>query len=216
MQIKICGLTTPIEAIMLNEHQVDYAGMVLFFPKSKRNITINQAEELIRVLDPSIKKVAVVVSPDANQVKEIEAAGFDYIQIHGALDPELLLQIHLPILKAFNVKDMDQYPYYHSCPQVAGYVFDGTEPGSGKTFDWELIRSIPRDEKLLLLAGGLHPGNVGEAIAQVQPDGVDVSSGVEYADQPGKDPERVAQFVEAVRAVPQGYPIGYDGLEIVL
>lgn len=201
MQIKICGLTTPTEAMMLNKHQVDYAGMVLFFPKSKRNISIDRAKEIIEVLDPSIKKVAVVVSPDAGQVKEIEAAGFDYIQIHGTLDSQLLPQIHLPILKAFNVEDMDQYPCYHSCPQVAGYVFDGTEPGSGKTFDWELVSAIPRDEKLLLLAGGLHPGNVGEAIVRVQPDGVDVSSGVEYADQPGKDPERVAQFVEAVRAV---------------
>lgn len=205
MQIKICGLTSPTEALWLNEHQVDYAGMVLFFPNSKRNITIERAKEIMGALNPAVKKVAVVVSPDADQVKAIESAGFDYIQIHGKLEKEQLVQIHLPILKAFNVKDIDQYPYYCSCPQVAGYVFDGTEPGSGRTFDWKLISTIPRDGKLLLLAGGLHPGNVGEAIVRVQPDGVDVSSGVEYVGGHGKDPEKVAQFVEAVRAVGEEY-----------
>lgn len=201
MKIKICGLTKPEEAAFLNRNHVDFAGMVLFFPKSKRNISLEQAGEIMQALDPCIKKVAVVVSPSLEEALQIEAAGFDYLQVHGTLTEELLSAIQIPILKAFNVNDMDQYDFFHSCPQIAGYVFDAQEPGSGQTFDWKLVKSIPRDEKLLLLAGGLHPDNVQEAITYVQPDGVDVSSGVEYSDRPGKDPGRIDRFVENVKAL---------------
>ena len=90
------------------------------------------------------------------------------------------------MLKAFNIKDMAQYVTFQKYPQIVGYVFDAQEPGSGKTFDWKLVTDIPRDEKLFLLAGGLHPDNVAEAIAAIHPDGVDVSSGVEFTDKPGK------------------------------
>lgn len=82
-KIKICGLTSSAEARYLNENHVDFAGMVLFFPKSKRNISIEQAKEIMAALDASIKRVAVVVSPSIEQVRQIEAAGFDYVQIHG-------------------------------------------------------------------------------------------------------------------------------------
>ena len=135
----------------------------------------------------------------SEKIKKIEEAGFDYIQIHGELEETLLNSIHIPVLKAFNVKDMDKYPFYHSCPQIAGYVFDAAEPGSGKTFDWNLVKEIPRDEKLLLLAGGLNPENVIKAIEAIHPDGVDVSSSVEYEDIAGKNPEKVTAFVQAVR-----------------
>ncbi len=199
MKIKICGLTDKKEAEYLNRNQVDFAGMVLFFPKSKRNITIEQAKDIMAVLQPNIKKVAVVVEPVLEQVQEIEQAGFDYIQIHGKLQEEILKQTKIPVLKAFNIKDMDQYENYHKNPRIAGYVFDAQEPGSGKTFDWSLVKAIPRDEKLLLLAGGLHPDNVQEAISYVQPDGVDVSSGVEYPDKPGKDGEKIDLFVKRAR-----------------
>ena len=80
-------------------------------------------------------------------------------------------------------------------------MFDAQEPGSGKTFDWKLVTDIPRDEKLFLLAGGLHPDNVAEAIAAIHPDGVDVSSGVEFTDKPGKDAKKIKQFVDNVHAV---------------
>ncbi|MBQ7432010.1 MAG: phosphoribosylanthranilate isomerase [Lachnospiraceae bacterium] len=199
MKIKICGLTSSLEAVYLNEQQIDFAGMVLFFPKSKRNITIAQAKEIMKALRPEIQKVAVVVSPDLQEVREIEAAGFDYIQIHGELTEELLSEIHLPILKAFNVTDMSRYEQYHQCEKIAGYVFDACEPGSGKTFDWSLVQQIPGDEKLLLLAGGLHAGNVAEAIRYVHPDGVDVSSGVEKSGGCGKDPKKIKAFVDMVR-----------------
>lgn len=199
MKIKICGVTNPADVALLNEAHVDFAGMVLFFPKSKRNLTIEKAKELMPLFDNSIKKVAVVVSPTPEQLSEIESAGFDYIQIHGTLQPEVLENIHIPVLKAFNVTDMDNYPLYRDCPQIVGYVFDALTPGSGQTFDWNLVTDLPRDNKLLLLAGGLNADNVSSAIAALHPDGVDVSSAVEYTDRLGKDPAKVRTFVAAVR-----------------
>ena len=198
-KVKICGLTSPAEARYLNENHVDFAGMVLFFPKSKRNISIEQAMEIMAALDASIKRVAVVVSPSIEQIRQIEAAGFDYIQIHGEI-PEAEAAIAIPILKAFNVSDMNSYEKYHNDSRIAGYVFDAIEPGSGETFDWRLVDNIPRDEKLLLLAGGLNPDNVRMAIEAVHPDGVDVSSGVENDDGAGKNPEKIHNFVVAVKS----------------
>ena len=198
-KVKICGLTSPAEARYLNENHVDFAGMVLFFPKSKRNISIEQAMEIMAALDASIKRVAVVVSPSIEQIRQIEAAGFDYVQIHGEI-PQPESAIAIPILKAFNVSDMGSYEKYHNDSRIAGYVFDAIEPGSGKTFDWRLVDNIPRDEKLLLLAGGLNPDNVRMAIEAVHPDGVDVSSGVENDDGAGKNPEKIHNFVVAVKS----------------
>ena len=198
-KIKVCGLTDKKEASYLNAQQVDFAGFVLFFPKSKRNLTITQAKEIMNDLDPAIKKVAVVVSPSIEQIKEIQEANFDIIQIHGSLPDAVLNEISIPILKAFNISDMEHYPIYQKCEKIKGYVFDAQEPGSGKTFDWKLVTNIPRDHKLLLLAGGLTPNNVSQAIAALHPDGVDVSSCVEFTDKPGKDPEKIEQFIHAVR-----------------
>lgn len=202
-KIKICGLTSPAEARYLNENHVDFAGMVLFFPKSKRNISIEQAKDIMAALDASIKRVAVVVSPSIEQIRQIEAAGFDYVQIHGEIpetETEAEAAIAIPILKAFNVSDMGSYEKYHNDSRIAGYVFDAIEPGSGKTFDWKLVDNIPRDEKLLLLAGGLNPDNVRMAIEAVHPDGVDVSSGVENDDKAGKNPEKIHDFVAAIKS----------------
>lgn len=198
MQIKICGLTDVSEAEYLNRNHVDYAGFVLFYEKSKRNLTIEEAKPIMAALDKRIKKVAVTVEPTVQQVREAYEAGFDLIQIHGKLQSGAL-DVGLPVLKAFNITDMDNYEYYQSCPQIVGYVFDAHEPGSGKAFDWNLLQTLPRDDKLFLLAGGLHAGNVAQAIACVRPDGVDVSSGVEYADRKGKNPAKIDAFVKAAR-----------------
>lgn len=198
MKIKICGLTKPEEAEYLNRNDVDFAGIVLFYEKSRRNNTIQNAAEILKALNNNVKKVAVVVSPSLEEVGQIEKLGFDYIQIHGALSEELIEKISIPILKAFNVTDIGQYEKYYNCAKIAGYVFDAAEPGSGTTFDWNLVKGIPRDEKLFLLAGGLISDNVVEAIATIRPDGVDVSSGVEYSDRSGKDPEKIELFVKRV------------------
>ncbi len=199
MKIKICGLTSPEEASYLEGLEVDFAGIVLFYPKSKRNITIAAAKRVLAALPKNTKAVAVTVSPNLEQVREIEEAGFDFIQIHGRLLPELLIDTSIPVFKAFNITDMDNYHSYQNSQRIVGYVFDAQEPGSGKVFNWKLVKEIPRDDKLLLLAGGLTPDNVSEAIRCLSPDGVDVSSGVEYSDRPGKDPEKIRAFINAVR-----------------
>lgn len=204
MLVKICGLTRPEEADFLNKNDVDIAGFVLFFPKSKRNITIERAREIVNRLDKSIKTAAVVVTPGVKEIKAIADAGFDFIQIHGDIDDNLLEladRCGLKVLKAFNVSDMDKYEYFHCRPEITGYVFDADVPGSGETFDWSLVQRVPRDEKLLILAGGLRPDNVAAAIAAIKPDGVDVSSGVEYDGDifRGKDQNKIAAFISAAK-----------------
>ncbi len=197
MQIKICGLTDVREAEYLNRNRVDYAGIVLFCQQSRRNMSIGSAKPILEALSPDIKRVAVMAAPTAEQVIQAAETGFDHVQIHGEIKPGTLDV--LPVIKAFNIKDMGELPYYKSCSQIVGYVFDACEPGSGKVFDWNLLRDLPRDGKLFMLAGGLCAENVAEAIAAVRPDGVDVSSGVECLDGNGKDAERIDAFVECVR-----------------
>ena len=94
---------------------------------------------------------------------------------------------------------MDLYERYQKSEKIVGYVFDAQEPGSGKVFDWSLVKTLPKDGKILILAGGLNPENVAKAIEYIHPDGVDVSSGVEYGDKNGKDPEKIKRFVENAR-----------------
>jgi phosphoribosylanthranilate isomerase len=199
--IKICGLVSTDDAILINRFPVTFAGIVLFYPKSRRNRTLPEARSILEALRPDIKRVAVVVSPSVAEIAEIEKLDFDFIQIHGRLSDKVLRAANLPILKAFNINDLDQYPSFQACDNIAGYVFDAQEPGSGKTFDLSILNKLPRDDKLFLLAGGLSPGNVAGAIRTIHPDGVDVSSAVEYDGRTGKDPQKVADFVSAVRGL---------------
>ncbi len=194
-KIKICGFTDPKEAAYISADHVAMMGMVLFFPKSKRNISISQAKAIMAAADPEIKKVAVVVSPTAEQAQEIESAGFDYLQVHGNLSEEVLQKTHIPIIRAYN--GVAETASEEEESRIAYYLFDAAEPGSGKTFDWSALAKLPRT-KPWLLAGGLTAGNVEKAIEIVHPDGVDISSGVEYSERKGKDPKKIAAFIEAV------------------
>lgn len=200
-KIKICGLTSTADAEIVNELKVDYAGIVMFFPKSKRNTAPEDAKKIIAALDSGIRSVAVVVSPTAEQIKVIEDCGFDIIQIHGEAPDEIYRSSKRPIFKAFNVRDLNSLERYAAFDQVTGYVFDAAQPGSGKTFDWTVLKAIPRDGKLVILAGGLTPGNVAQAIEFLRPDVVDVSSGVENDGGNGKSRDKARQFVTAVRTV---------------
>lgn len=197
VKVKICGLTDKGEAELLNRYGADYAGVVLFYPKSKRNMTIEAAKEIISALRPEIKKVAVMVSPNLMQVRACKEAGFDYIQVHGECREEILEQELLPVFLAANVCDRVEATAEHE--HIAGYVFDGKLPGNGEVFDWELLKSFDRRGRLLMLAGGLNASNVTEGIRLLQPDIVDVSSGVENENGIGKNAERVREFIEAVR-----------------
>lgn len=193
--VKVCGLTDTVEADYLNKNKVDFAGFVLFFPKSKRNISIDKAGQIMAELDENIKKVAVVVSPDESEVQQINESGFDYVQIHGEIKDRLLEQISKPVFKAFNIKDIKNIHKYQNNAKIVGYVFDAAAPGSGKVFDWSILNDIKRDAKTFILAGGLNDSNVREAVKLVNPDVVDVSSGVEYDSGSGKDPEKIKQFI---------------------
>lgn len=199
-KIKICGLTDPSEAAPLLEIGADFAGMVLFFPESRRCIDTQKAGEIIRALEGRTAPAAVMVSPSPDQVREACGTGFSILQIHGFLSEEALSAASVPVWKAFNVKDMDQRLKYREDPRVEAFVFDAALPGSGKRFDWDLLKDLPDPGKPFFLAGGLDETNVGEAVLRVRPFGVDVSSGVEYKDRKGKDPRRIRAFASAVRA----------------
>ena len=188
MIVKICGITDVEETEYLNENNVDMAGMVLYFPKSKRNITLEKAKEIMASLNENIKKVAVVVSPS-------------FVQIHKDLPDGLFNETLIDVLKAFNVNDLEELGKYKNIENIKGYVFDAPTYGSGETFDWSLLNNIKRDDKLFILAGGLNGDNVRDGIKAVQPDGVDVSSGVENDNGVGKSREKIREFVMAAKVI---------------
>ena len=201
MITKICGITSEAETEYLNEAKPDLAGFVMFYPKSKRNISVEQAVKLKALLNEGIKSVAVVVSPTVEQVGEIAQAGFDYIQIHGELTVEVLDACKIKVIKGFNVHDMSDFEKYKDSDKIAGFVMDASEPGSGKTFDWDVLKDLPRTEKFVILAGGLNPENVDKAFFLQGIDGVDSSSGVENEDGTGKSREKVLEFVKRGKAL---------------
>lgn len=199
--IKICGITSEEEIGYIAKAGINYAGFVLFFQKSKRNLSLERAENLVAKLPEDIASVAVTVSPTKEQVEAVVDAGFSAIQIHGKVEDSIITSCQIPIFKAFNVSDMDAFSHYEQMDEVVGFVMDAAVPGSGKTFDWDLLQKLPSTEKQVLLAGGLNPDNVGEALAACtgKIDGLDTSSGVERADGNGKSKERIEAFVRAVR-----------------
>ena len=212
-KIKICGMTCNADIEAVNTYLPDYIGFVLFFPKSKRNSSIEKAKELLEKTDKKIHTVAVVVSPTAEQLQQIEKVGFDYIQIHGTLTDDAYEQCQLPILRAFNITDMNKLPEYEAKDKIKGYVFDSKTPGSGKTFDWNLLQDIRQrrktvtskgvsNKKMIFLAGGIDETNVKRAILEVSPDVIDLSSAVEKISEDGifrgKDPEKIQTIVSLV------------------
>lgn len=203
-QIKICGLTRPEEAEFLNQEQADYAGFV-FFEKSRRNVTLEDADEIRQKLDHRIKTVAVTVSPDVNLLEQIEQKGFDILQVHGELRQEVLERAGIPIWRACNLKTPEDIENLEQHEKIKGYVIDAGTYGSGKTFDWNRNKEVLKEArqrvfagKQFILAGGLHPGNAAEGIRIFSPDVADVSSGVEKAEG-GKDKALIAEFIKNVR-----------------
>jgi len=198
VKIKICGLSRYEDVAYVNKVQAEYAGFVINYPKSSRNIDVEKAAQLLECLDDGIKAVAVTVSPQASQLKAIENAGFDVLQVHGELSEEILSKSPLPIFRAVNIEAGETCQEIEKDDKIIGYVFDGKISGNGQTFDWHLANSFDRDGKLLLLAGGLNESNVVQGIASLRPDIVDVSSGVEGRDGL-KSGDRIIAFTESVR-----------------
>ncbi len=206
-EIKICGLKYVSDAYYVNEAKVQYAGMV-FHGKSKRNVSEMEALRLMEYLDPSIKKVAVCVSPNYAKVEKIAEMGFDIVQIHGKLRKKIAESHLLPLWYAVNVKNlksmekqMETIVKFHD--YIDGFVVDGESYGSGVPFDWDgeeasSVRLFTR-EKPFVLSGGLKASNIQEAIGKFNPDIVDVSTGVESITGDGKDEQKILEFAKAVR-----------------
>ena len=218
MKIKICGITSEKEADYLNDNKVDFAGFV-FYEKSKRNITIDKARLIMDGLNSSIKKVAVMVSPTLDEVLKKEKAGFDIIQIHGELKESILDEADKEVWCAINLSDEEYEEKIrwlnklkpNQYAKITGIVIDSKNFGSGETFDWQRKKDKLKEkvfkDKTFILAGGLNSDNVSEAISILNPDIVDVSSGVEASvDKVGKEKRLIDDFVFAVkqslRAIP--------------
>ena len=203
--VKICGLKTKDEIRWTAKAEADLGGIVVFYPKSKRNVEISEAEKLTDFAKSfGLKTVAVTVSPDAFTVSQIKEAGFDYIQIHGELTEDVLESAALPVIRAFNVSNMQEFEKYKSDDRIWGFIFDAGIPGSGVTFDYELLKELNLDlykEKPILLAGGLNPLNVREALAKTRLCGADTSSGVEDETGLKKSRDKIFSFVKEVKAI---------------
>ncbi|MGD7043893.1 phosphoribosylanthranilate isomerase [Jeotgalibacillus proteolyticus] len=203
MKVKLCGIQKPSHLEAAAEAGADYIG--LMFADSKRKISVERAEELAAVGPPHIKRVGVFVNPAQEEIDEaVQKANLDIIQLHGDESPEFCRNQKKPVMKAFSItsaKDFERMKDY----DVDYYLVDapGTDyrGGSGKRFDWSLIPEGSLPERLVL-AGGLTPENVYEAVQQVQPYAVDVSSGVEIDGE--KDINKMIAFIkEAKRSAAQ-------------
>lgn len=199
-KVKICGLKNPTDIKCINTLSPDFAGFVMFFEKSRRNISVQTAQELLASLDKNIKSVAVTVSPTEEQLEQIYNLGFDYVQIHGNITDEVLKNSKTPIIRAINVSGTDSLTDLDNYKNVKGILFDSAVPGSGQGFDWTMLKKLPKTDKMLFLAGGLTADNVAAAICQVHPYAVDVSSGVELADKSGKDYQLVQEFIKNAKS----------------
>lgn len=212
-EIKICGITKKEEIDALQEAKVDYAGFV-FFPKSKRNVTLNQAKELLEYMkqqswpgEKKMKTVAVVVSPDDELMEALNRFHFDLVQIHGRLEQSVLETCRTTIWRALNFSDDTKIEKnaLEKTEKITGYVVDGVTYGGGKTFEWKSfyennlkeLKHLLRPNQKFILAGGLKKDNVTQGIHLFKPDVVDVSSGVEGKN--GKDRSKILEFVRMVQ-----------------
>ncbi len=209
IRVKICGLTRPEDVSAVADAGAAYAGFV-FFPESPRNVTIEQARHLAVEVPVGVAKVALVVNADDALLDAITAAvPLDILQLHGSESPKRVSEVRsrygLPVMKAVGVADQEDVAALDLYAEVADQILVDAKPpknadlpgGNGVSFDWRLI-SARRWSKPWMLAGGLTPDNVAEAIALTGAKQVDVSSGVETA--PGvKDAGVIQEFIQATR-----------------
>ena len=195
-ELKICGLSRIEDIIAVNRHGADFAGFV-FFEKSKRYVDPYKANELISLLRADIKPVGVFMDePLDNVVRIARISGVELIQLHGHESEEYVEYVKRtldrPVIKAY--KASEEGALEKAAQSSADYVMIDSGAGSGKKFDWSILKDFKRD---YFLAGGLDPESVGEAIRMLEPFAVDVSSGVETDGI--KDEKKIAEFIKAVR-----------------
>lgn len=209
--VKICGLKTPEDVDAAAQAGARYVGFV-FFPKSPRNVSVENAAELAARVPFGVAKVALIVNPDDELLDEITSnVAIDVLQLHGSESVERVAEIKartgLPVMKAVGIADAEDLQKIVDYGRVADMLLVDAKPpktadlpgGNGLAFDWRLLAgrkwAVP-----WMLAGGLTPENVQEAVQLTGARQVDVSSGVERA--PGqKDPARIAAFVAAAQDI---------------
>ena len=196
--VKICGVTSEADALLCVSFGADAVGFI--FAPSSRQVSVQLAGDIAKRLPPEILTVGVFRDEAPQRVvQKVQQAGLGAAQLHGheSSQETAWVRARLPVvIKAFPAGDrtISRFPEFG-----ADYLLiDGNNPGSGKVFDWRLAEGVA-DPTRLIVSGGLHPGNVAEAIAHLHPKGVDVSTGVESSSG-RKDPLKVHDFIANARA----------------
>ncbi len=194
--IKFCGLTRPEDIRAANGLMPDYIGFV-FAPRSRRYVSPQKAADLKAALAPGIRTVGVFLNEAAETVAALLNDGLIHMaQLHGSEDGEYIKRLRgltdRSLIQAFCIKT--EADLAAARQSTADYILLDSGAGTGRTFDWRLIHDL---QAPCFLAGGLTPGNVGEALKLLSPYGVDVSSGIETDGV--KDPDKMAAFAAAVR-----------------
>ncbi len=200
-QIKVCGITRIEDALFASRCGVEAIGLI-FYPPSGRNLSAQKAKSIRDSLPPEVASIAVVVNPDDDLLDAIVSqVRPTYIQFHGDESEQRCQEAGLPFIKALRVRNPAQVAKgVDSYPEAAGLLLDAYVKdkvgGTGRTFSWDYV---PQVGKPIILAGGLHSGNIAQAISKVGPTAVDVSTGVEFS--PGvKNQAAIREFVTAVRS----------------
>jgi phosphoribosylanthranilate isomerase len=199
VRVKICGITNLEDALAAVESGADAVGFV--FAPSPRQITPEKAGEIAAQLPPFVCRVGVFVDSSLEQVQAaMLVAGLNMAQLHGSESPEYCQALFPRVIKSFRVKDES---VLHEIPQykASAYLLDSYDValkgGTGQPFDWSIAKSASRLGHVIL-SGGLNPDNVRQAIEQVEPYAVDVSSGVESSSGK-KDHAKLKAFIEAAK-----------------
>jgi len=199
-RIKICGVTSPADAMLAAEAGADAIG-INFHPPSPRSVGPMMAAEIVAALPALVAPVGVFVNPDASRVARVlQRVRLDYLQFHGDEPAAFCRSFGVPYIKVAAITpDFDFDAFATRYPDARAFLLDTHDAdlvgGTGRTFDWS---RWPKTLRSLVLAGGLNPDNVASAVAVTRPYAVDVASGVEGEVEGRKDADRVARFVEAV------------------
>lgn len=195
-KIKLCGLSRAADIEVANILQPEFVGFI-FWAKSKRYISLAQAETLKNILDEKISAVGVFVNEKISVVAEI-AKFLDFIQLHGAEDENYISEIKKitgkKIIKAFKIKTAEDLQLAKN--SRADFILLDGGAGTGETFNWQLLKNF---ESEYFLAGGLTVENVSAAVKTLKPFAVDVSSGIETGGL--KDSAKMKNFVDIVRGI---------------
>ena len=199
MFVKICGITRPVDAVAAVDAGTDAIGLN-FVTRSRRCIDLEMARAILAVLPDHVMTVGVFQDSQATGILEItRALGLDAAQLHGDPPPELTAAVAAgveTVIKAVTAEGSSLWSIDEHGADIV--MLDAPNPGGGVPFDWDVVGDLATKHKILL-AGGLRPGNVAEAIRRVKPWGVDVASGVE-AEPPHKDPDAIALFLAEARS----------------